>query len=418
MSDQEYDYENMSDEELEKLSSPSGGSKMEEPEENNFLEDDVPNPSGTLEGDLDRKFEEASASEEEDDHTTPPQTDGDEDGSEAEAEDEPDDSGQPPQEASSDEEGEDDGDAGDPDEDPEKAKADQDPDPDNKPNEAADEAIDYESQIKQIMAPFKANGREITPQSPEEVVRLMQQGANYVKKMTALKPNLKMMRMLQNNDLLDENKLNFLIDLNRRDPEAIKKLIHDAKIDPLEIDTEDQPKYRPSNNAVSDDEYEFYDTLEDVKSSETGNETLGIIKSKWDDASKEAVFKEPAILRVIDEQRANGIYDRISAEIERQQALGNLTNTPFLQAYRQVGDQLHAEGKLVPEQANAPAPAPQNRKPVESRPAARKPKPQTDERVKAASPSRSTPKPSSQKKEFDVFALSDEEINAMTSLKV
>ena len=55
--------------------------------------------------------------------------------------------------------------------------------------DAPDKAPDYESLYKQMMAPFKANGKEFAPSSPDEVIRLAQMGANYTKKMQALKPN-------------------------------------------------------------------------------------------------------------------------------------------------------------------------------------------------------------------------------------
>src|SRR5690606_21653948 len=95
---------------------------------------------------------------------------------------------------------------------------------DKKPDPKADKKVvedtakdnqvtpDYEKLYKEIMKPFKANGREIKLNSPEEVITLMQKGANYTKKMQALQPHLKIVRMLENNQLLDEGKLSQLID--------------------------------------------------------------------------------------------------------------------------------------------------------------------------------------------------------------
>jgi hypothetical protein len=277
------------------------------------------------------------------------------------------------------------------------------------------------------MAPFKANGREIQPQSPDEVIRLMQQGANYVKKMTALKPNLKLMRMLQNHDLLDENKLAFLIDLNRKDTSAIQKLLKDAKVDPIDLDTSEEPNYRPGNHTVSDDEMTFHDVLGDVVSTPTGKETVQLIHDTWDAKSKEAVFQEPEIMRVIDGHRASGVYDRISAEIDRRRTVGTLsTNAPFVEAYKIVGDDLHAQGRLFPQAEQgqptpapaAPAPVAQpTRRVVGSRPAATRTTASNGDRAKAASPARSTPHTSQAKKVFDPLNMSDEEIMAVTSPK-
>lgn len=98
--------------------------------------------------------------------------------------------------------------------------------------------IDYEAAYKQLTATFRANGKDIQVNSVEDAITLMKMGANYNKKMAGLKPNLRLMKMLENNNLLDESKLTYLIDLDKKDPEAIKKFIKDSGVDPLDIDTE------------------------------------------------------------------------------------------------------------------------------------------------------------------------------------
>lgn len=295
--------------------------------------------------------------------------------------------------------------------------------PDAGGSKAPAEPVDYEATYKQIMAPFKANGKEFTPSSPEEAVRLMQMGANYTKKMQALKPNLQLMRMLENNSLLDESKLSFLIDLDKKDPKAIQKLLHDAKIDPLDLDTSEAPTYTPGNHRVSDQEMQFHEVLGDVATTETGKDTIVLINSKWDQASKQAVFKEPVLLSIINEQRSNGIYDQIVSEIERQQTLGQLpTNVPFIQAYKQVGDRLHTEGKLIPRTASPAAQQHGNpgqmvqRQVLETRTAQPKKPVSNGERAKAAA---SGPKAASKAPvSFDPFAMSDEEIMAIPAPKI
>lgn len=210
------DLENMSDDELMKLETP--------PETDDGEEAFTAHSGSTLEDELDLSLAEENETKEteeaveeqdppsgsqdvfEDDHTTPDQTEEDDDAEELEAEDDS---------AESD--------------DSEAETVEEEVD-------AEEAAFDYKAAYEQITAPFKANGREMKVESPEEAVRLMQQGANYVKKMQALKPHLKMVRMLENNGLLDEGRLNFLIDVSRKDPGAIKKLLKDANIDPMDLD--------------------------------------------------------------------------------------------------------------------------------------------------------------------------------------
>lgn len=268
--------------------------------------------------------------------------------------------------------------------------------------------VDYKAAYEQIMAPFKANGKMLQVKSPEEVISLMQHGANYTKKMHALKPNLKMMRMLENNGLLQEDKLNHLIELSNKNPEAIAKLLKDAEMDPLDIDTSAEKAYQPKDHSVSDQEMDFQSTLEDVLMSATGSETISVINSQWDQASKEAIYKEPQIMQVIDTQRANGIYDRISAEIERRRTLGTLSHsTPFIHAYKQVGDELHNSGQLVPQNSGNQGAS----KVIETRSSSPRKAVSNGDKAKAASPARAAPK--SSPKPFDPFSLSDEEIMAI-----
>lgn len=217
---------------------------------------------------------------------------------------------------------------------------------------AAPVVVDFEQAYKKIMAPFKANGREISLESPEEAVKLMQMGANYTKKMQQLQPSLKILHMLRNNGLLDEGKISFLIDLDKKDPQAIQKLVADSGIQAMDIDADRAKDYVPGDHRVSDAEFGLQTVMDEVTTSPTGMETIRIVTQQWDADSKQALFKEPGLLAVIDTQRGNGIYDKISAEIDKQKMLGNLQGVPFIHAYKQVGDALYAMGLLAP-----PAPA-------------------------------------------------------------
>ena len=200
----------------------------------------------------------------------------------------------------------------------------------------------------QVMKPFKANGREITLRTPEEAIRLMQMGAGYGRKLQDMQPHLKTLRMLEKNNLLDEGKLSYLIDLDQKNPDAIKKLIKDAGIDPLDLNIEDNANYRPTNHGVSDTEVAFSEALKDVSAQPGGRETIQLINSSWDKQSKEALWAQPEILSIIQSQRENGVFDQITAEIDRKKMLGEINpNVPFLEAYKIAGDALVAANALV-----------------------------------------------------------------------
>lgn len=257
--------------------------------------------------------------------------------------------------------------------------------------------IDYKKFYEKIMTPFKANGKLITLKTPEEAIQLMQMGANYTRKMQAIAPYKKTLLMLENNNLLDENKLSFLIDLDKKNPEAIKKLIKDAGIDPMDIDTSTEPQYKEGSHKVSNEEAAFMTVLDDLKQSQDGMQTIKEINLNWDDASKNILWSSPDIMRTIHQQRENGVYQLIVDEMERQRTLGNISpETPFLVAYKQIGDALVAN-----KQKAVPQPVAVKAKAVKTSTV------KNNEKAKAAAPNRTTP--SAPKRFINPLAMSDEE---------
>ena len=222
-----------------------------------------------------------------------------------------------------------------------------------KPEVPATEVVNFEAKYKEAMAPLKANGKTIEIQSMDELRQLASMGANFTRKMQDIAPHRKILAMLENNGLLDEAKLSFFIDLDKKNPEALKKLIKDSGVDPLDIDVSSEPAYQAGNHKVSDTEIAFRTVLEDLQSTSTGQETISVINSSWDQASKEELWKAPEIMATIQQQRENGIYDTISAEITRQAMLGKIpASTPFIQAYLTVGNELQTRGAFT--NLNAP----------------------------------------------------------------
>jgi hypothetical protein len=275
--------------------------------------------------------------------------------------------------------------------------------------------VDYKAFYERIMGPFKANGKDIQLKSIDEAIQLMQMGANYTKKLQALQPNLKMVKMLENNGLLDEGKLSYLIDISKKNPQAIQKLLRDSGIDPMEIDTSVEPTYRPSNHRVSDEEMVFTSTVEEVASDPVGKEMIVHINKTWDAKSKEALWTDPAILRVVTEQKQTGIYDQIVGEVERRRILGQLRNEPFLQVYHAVGREMQEQGLLVPRQQANGMGMHQPSRVVDVRPAQKKTvDTQTNEKARAASPVKVAPKKAVQ--DFNPLSMSDEEFEKSAEL--
>jgi hypothetical protein len=205
-------------------------------------------------------------------------------------------------------------------------------------------ALDFEAEYKKILAPFQANGKAMQVDNVDDAIKLMQMGANYNKKMAAMKPGLKVLRMLEKAELLDEGKLNFLIDLNKRNPEAIKQLLKDGNIDPDALELDQDSEYKPSDNAVDDNEIELDAVIDDISHTTAYSRTIDIVGSLWDKESKQIVATQPQLLKVINAQVANGVYDLISTEVDRERMFGRLTDVSDIEAYRQIGDKMQSQG--------------------------------------------------------------------------
>ncbi len=252
---------------------------------------------------------------------------------------------------------------------------------------------DAQKFFMQIMTPFKANGKTIALKSPEEVISLLQMGANYTRKLQDIQPHRKMLLMLQNNGLLDEGKLSYLIDLDKKNPEAIKKLIKDSGIDPLDIDAADDTTYQVGNHSVGDDEVNFRTTMAElVSSGPEGKETVAEIHDNWDDTSKEVLWKQPELTAIIHEARQNGVYDLIKAEVDRRKTIGAVpANTPFLQLYKTVGDEMLAEAGVDPNGPGKPS-TDVKRDVLTTRAAAPKSKLANGDKASSASPTKASSK--------------------------
>jgi hypothetical protein len=270
---------------------------------------------------------------------------------------------------------------------------------------------DYKAMYEQIIAPFKANGKMVSLKDPAEVIQLMQMGANYTRKMQELQPHRKMLMMLKEANL-DEPKLSYLIDLEKKDPEAIKKLVKDSGIDPLDIDTTKESGYRPGGNELTDSDVSFRSTLDDLSQTPEGQSTIVEVNTRFDAPSKEELWKQPEILQIIHSQRENGIYALITEEMDRQKLLGKIpANVPFLHAYKMVGDELAAQSALPDTSGKAPgATNDQAGKPapviVDTRVKAPKSAVDNDDAASAASSTRGST--STKADPVNVFAMSDD----------
>jgi hypothetical protein len=266
--------------------------------------------------------------------------------------------------------------------------------------------IDYKKVYEEVFKPFKANGKDMSVDSVEDVRQLMQMGANYNKKMAGLKPNLKLIKMLENNGLLDEEKISYLIDLNKHNPDAVKKLIKESGLDPLDVDINQEVSYKANTYNVNDKELELDAVLSEIKETDTFNTTIDIIGNKWDDGSKRVLLENPNVIKIINSHVQSGVYQTITTEVEKLRILGKLEGLNDIDAYKAVGDALYAPRVKAPLDNTINTPTSKATNKEDSR---------LVEKRKAASTTK--PVASTAKPDFNPLSMSDEEFEKIASSK-
>jgi hypothetical protein len=283
----------------------------------------------------------------------------------------------------------------------------------NKKEKEVDNSIDYEAEYNKVFAPFRANGRDVQVENADQAIRLMQMGAGFNAKMAGLKPSLKLLKMLENNGLNTEDKINQLIDLDKKNPAAITKLIKDSGIDPLELDIEKETEYRPNSYKVNDNQVELDGVLAEIEHTDSYANTIDVISKQWDEASQSTLAKNPSTIRDINDQIASGVYKQIDDVVKHQRMLGKLTEYSDIDAYRVVGTYMQ-ENRLFKGQSQAPeqpkAVVPMSKKKTS-------PDPKLKSRKKAASGTRTATK-QSKRQDYNPLSLSDEEFEKVSTPQI
>ena len=256
--------------------------------------------------------------------------------------------------------------------------------------------ISYEDVVKQIFAPFKANGKEIAPRTVEDVVQLMQMGANYTKKMQSIAPMRKAVESLSNAGIDSEEKLSYLIDLYKGDKEAIKQLLKNNQIDAMDLDL-DEVNYSPNKqNIASEADVKFAETLSNIN--ESLPQIQNIMDKQWDQESKKILLSDPRALQALHEEIQMGRFEPVQKQLEVERTFGRYQGVPDIQAYIDILNRMSAQEQYQMQMQE------QQRQQKKSVPDKRKAAP-TRGKVKSGGTSLA-PK--------DLFSMSDEEFEKLS----
>lgn len=226
--------------------------------------------------------------------------------------------------------------------------------------------LSAEDFVKQVTSDFTANGRQVRVEKPEDIVRLMQMGMNYNKKMEAIKPNMGLIKTLKEHGLDNPETLQFLIDLKKHDKTAIAKLLKDAEVDTYDLPDLEETPYTSQTAIISNQQAEFESVLADLNQLPKGTDLIQSLgrSETWDDNSLEFFRTQPEALYHLYNDKNSGMYDEVLRVIDVDKSLGRIPQTwlekPFVELYEFVASSLSQQQQQVP---TSQSPNPLNQQP-------------------------------------------------------
>jgi hypothetical protein len=185
--------------------------------------------------------------------------------------------------------------------------------------------IDYKKAYEELFKPIKVGNKEIKPESVEDAIALMKKGISSSTERTAnIKPLKKISQSLDRAGI-NEEELNFLIDIHKGDTEAIKTLLKKHSIDPLDLDL-DGVAYIPKENIVDESAVDISLSLDEIKASSHYDKVKEVI-NRWDSESQKALFSNIQLLKGLHDEIAVGRFDEVQKMADYNRAVGRVLNT-------------------------------------------------------------------------------------------
>ena len=210
--------------------------------------------------------------------------------------------------------------------------------------ETTDEVNYKEFYEKVALAKFTANGREVEGfKNPEDLIRAQQMLHGYSDKMKVFKEYKKFIKPLEERKITaDPDKFNLAMSLLDGDVEAIKKVIKDKGIDPLEMDLEDI-KYTQKDYLPNETQLMFDETIEQAKELGIEEKFNKALTKDFDDASFKEFVDNPLVRRDLMQHLQDGTYDIVQNEIKSMELLdtaGQLNGMSTVDKYRAAVNRL------------------------------------------------------------------------------
>ena len=199
-------------------------------------------------------------------------------------------------------------------------------------------------------AEFVANGKKVKGfTDPSKIIRSQQMLHDYSNKMRGINEYKPYLKALKDKGIIgNEEKFNFAMSLLDGDKATIKKHLESLKIDPvdLELDDDANAQYSPRNYIPSKESLVLDEAMDIAKSSGVEDKLRTVIAKEWDEESFGEFLRDPRVRNDLITHMQDGSFDTIQnkmTEMEMLDLTGSFRGLKSTDKYRAAIAEINRE---------------------------------------------------------------------------
>lgn len=174
-------------------------------------------------------------------------------------------------------------------------------------------------------AEFVANGKKVKGfTDPSKIIRSQQMLHDYSNKMRGINEYKPYLKALKDKGIIgNEEKFNFAMSLLDGDKATIKKHLESLKIDPvdLELDDDANAQYSPRNYMPSKESLVLDEAMDIARSSGVEDKLRTVIAKEWDEESFGEFLRDPRVRNDLITHMQDGSFDTIQNKMTEMEML-------------------------------------------------------------------------------------------------
>ena len=199
-------------------------------------------------------------------------------------------------------------------------------------------------------AEFVANGKKVKGfTDPSKIIRSQQMLHDYSNKMRGINEYKPYLKTLKDKGIIgNEEKFNFAMSLLDGDKATIKKHLESLKIDPvdLELDDDANAQYSPRNYMPSKESLVLDEAMDIARSSGVEDKLRTVIAKEWDEESFGEFLRDPRVRNDLITHMQDGSFDTIQnkmTEMEMLDLTGSFSGLKSTDKYRAAIAEINRE---------------------------------------------------------------------------